>query len=256
MPVYGSYMICTSPRSGSTLLCELLAATGSCGRPRSWFHTPSPARWADVLGLTGDDPTQIPNLRKIFDAARRQGSTGGAIFGLRLQRHSADFLFDTLATLFPEEPSDKARFQRAFGHCLFIHLTREDKIDQAVSLVKAEQSGLWHMASDGSEMERSAPHAYPTYDFAQIDACVRSLRDYEAGWLDWFSREGIEPYRITYSALSRDPKGVVAGLLRVLDVDPDAASGLEIGVKKLADGTNRQWKARYLAEARHLDSAR
>ncbi|HBF29284.1 Stf0 family sulfotransferase, partial [Rhizobium sp.] len=31
MAKFSSYVICTSPRSGSTLLCKLLAATGISG---------------------------------------------------------------------------------------------------------------------------------------------------------------------------------------------------------------------------------
>ncbi|MBT6203829.1 MAG: sulfotransferase, partial [Rhodospirillaceae bacterium] len=41
MARYQSYVICTSPRSGSTLLCSLLAATGLAGNPCSHFHDPS-----------------------------------------------------------------------------------------------------------------------------------------------------------------------------------------------------------------------
>src|SRR3954467_13591327 len=33
-----SYLVCATPRSGSTLLCELLAATGVAGRPAEHFE--------------------------------------------------------------------------------------------------------------------------------------------------------------------------------------------------------------------------
>ena len=41
MAKYESYVLCTSPRSGSTLLCKLLAATGVAGNPDSYFHRPA-----------------------------------------------------------------------------------------------------------------------------------------------------------------------------------------------------------------------
>ena len=34
--------------------------------------------------------------------------------------------------------------------------SRENKLAQAVSLIKAEQTGLWHIAPDGTELERVA----------------------------------------------------------------------------------------------------
>src|SRR5438309_9224996 len=33
-----SYLVCATPRSGSTLLCETLEATGVAGRPREYFE--------------------------------------------------------------------------------------------------------------------------------------------------------------------------------------------------------------------------
>ena len=39
----------------------------------------------------------------------------------------------------------------------YLHLSREDKLAQAVSDLKAEQSGLWHVFTDGSERETTDP---------------------------------------------------------------------------------------------------
>ena len=33
-----SYLVCATPRSGSTLLCEGLESTGVAGRPREYFE--------------------------------------------------------------------------------------------------------------------------------------------------------------------------------------------------------------------------
>jgi LPS sulfotransferase NodH len=33
-----SYLVCATPRSGSTLLCETLEQTGIAGRPREYFE--------------------------------------------------------------------------------------------------------------------------------------------------------------------------------------------------------------------------
>lgn len=49
-PDYRAYVICTSPRSGSTLLCKLLAATGQAGKPKSYFHKPDLGCVANLSG--------------------------------------------------------------------------------------------------------------------------------------------------------------------------------------------------------------
>ncbi|HMF66717.1 MAG TPA: Stf0 family sulfotransferase, partial [Phyllobacterium sp.] len=41
MPAARSYVICGTPRSGSTLLCDLLESTGIAGRPASYFRSES-----------------------------------------------------------------------------------------------------------------------------------------------------------------------------------------------------------------------
>ena len=153
MAKYDSYIICTSPRSGSTLLCKLLAATGVAGNPDSYFHRPSISDWLADLGLTRK--RSVPErelLEAIFRAAIAKGTLGTGIFGLRLQRHSFDFFTEKLAVLYPEHSNDVERFQAAFGRTLFVHLTRRDKVAQAVSYVKAQQTGLWHAAPDGTEL--------------------------------------------------------------------------------------------------------
>ena len=53
--VFRSYIICTSPRSGNTLLCKLLAATNVAGVPGSHFHVPSLEGWLAAYDLHEND---------------------------------------------------------------------------------------------------------------------------------------------------------------------------------------------------------
>lgn len=242
-------MLCTAPRSGSTLLCRLLAATGVAGRPGSLFHEPSLAAWLAYYDLDADSfSSRTESLRAIFRAARDKGRGGTDVLGLRLQRGSFAFFMQQLAILYPNRASDRARIEAAFGRTLFVHLTRPDKLDQAISITRAEQSGLWHRAPDGTEIERLAPPQEPVYDGAAIGAHLRQLTAYDRDWRAWFDAEGIAPHRITYDALSTDPAGTLADLLLSLGLDPAAASGIEPDVAKLADATNRAWRERFLAE--------
>ncbi len=44
-----SYVLCGTPRTGSTLLCSLLCSTGVLGRPESYFREPDEVAWAPYL---------------------------------------------------------------------------------------------------------------------------------------------------------------------------------------------------------------
>jgi len=46
-----SYVLCGTPRTGSTLLCGLLRSTGVLGRPESYFREPDEVAWAARFGL-------------------------------------------------------------------------------------------------------------------------------------------------------------------------------------------------------------
>ena len=244
-----SYVICTSPRSGSTLLCKLLARTGVAGNPASYFHRPSIAAWFEDLDLTLDESaSERDALNTILRAAIAQGSLESGVFGLRLQRHSFDFFIRKLSVLHPRTASDAELFRAAFGRTVFIHLTRRDKVEQAVSYWKADQTGLWHRAPDGTELERLSPPREPVYDAEEIRARFDEVTALDRGWESWFAAEEIAPFRITYDRLSGNPLDTLRNVLDYLGLERQAANGVTPEVAKLADATSHDWAARFRSE--------
>ena len=61
MPPLRSYLVCATPRSGSTLLCHLLSQTGLAGRPEEYFealrHSGIPRRPTEYF-----DPERHANI--------------------------------------------------------------------------------------------------------------------------------------------------------------------------------------------------
>lgn len=250
MAQFQSYMICTSPRSGSTLLCRLLREAGHAGWPGSHFHEPFLNKWMDAYELKEDDfETRTAALEAVFAAAVNHGTGQSDVFGLRMQRHSFGFFMSQLDVLFPSLANDKARIQAAFGQTLFVYLTRENKLDQAISYVKATQSGLWHIAPDGTELERLSESQEPVYDATAISSVLESFERMETEWQTWFQNEGIEPLRVTYDDLSAAPYATLKAILRALGLQHDH---IEEGVPptaRLADATNKEWGERFLQDA-------
>jgi len=228
-------------------LCRLLAETGVSGAPGSHFHKPSLEAWAASYGIERGGASDDETRAAVFAAALEKGRGGTDVFGLRLQRHSFAFFTAQLSIMYPDHGSDRERLEAAFGRTLFIHLTRENKLDQAISYVKAMQSGLWHAAPDGTEIERLSAPADPVYDRAAIAAQLEASCRMEAEWVDWFAQEGITPLKITYDALSADPHAARARVLEVLGVEfePESAA---VPVAKLADAVNQEWAERFRRE--------
>ena len=232
------------------MLCNMLARTGVAGRPESYFHRSSIAGWEDALSLpTLTDIADDRRVGRVFAAVRATGS--GGICGIRLQGHGLGFFRDQLEAFRPDLESDRDRLEAAFGRVLVIHLSRADKVAQAVSYVKAEQSGLWHAAPDGAELERLSPPRPLVYDPAAIERKIAEFRAMETDWANWFDVTGITPHRIDYETLASQPNHVLRGILEQLGQNPALADSVAAGTKRLSDQVSRAWQARYIAEHRN-----
>ncbi|GAB5439056.1 Stf0 family sulfotransferase [Falsiruegeria mediterranea] len=241
-----SYIICTNPRSGSTLLCGLLAQTGVAGHPDSFFRGPSRQWWADHL--------QVPQAVNLTDsafcaaflsAALAEGKGGGDFFGCRLMHESLPDLMAMTACLHPDAKDDCARIKAVFGQTVFVHLIREDKVDQAISYVRAEQTGTWHVGPNGEAVEQKGPPQPPRYDFARIHQKVVEFEAYEVAWTRWLEQNDISPLKVRYSDLADNPKHELRRILAHLNQPAKAAERAIPGVRKLADELNERWAAQY-----------
>jgi len=247
--MFDAYIICGTPRTGSTLLCDLLAKAG-VGNPDSYYGRAFMDDWAREWALPGRETmTPATYAATYLDAAIPAGKGGIGIFGLRLMRENVIDLSASLDLIHPGLDSDAARFEQALGRILYIHLSRASKLAQAISYIKAQQTGLWHMAPDGTEIERLGPPQAPRYDFARIRAEVEKLEAYDADWGAWFAAQSITPHRIGYEELSRDPDAALNGLCAVLGIPAPRLGSAAPGVAKLSDQTNEDWMRRYLADS-------
>ncbi|MDP3853871.1 Stf0 family sulfotransferase [Phenylobacterium sp.] len=241
-----SYLICATPRSGTTLLCDLLADTGVSGRPNSYYRRPDISKRAQSWGLSRTEfADDIEFNRMYLAAALREGTGETGIFGLRIMWDSVAELTTRLRLLYPSIADDAALIERAFGKPLYIHVSRVDKTAQAISLLKAERSGLWHVAADGSERQRTGPPQPAQYDAERIASIIRELESDEAAWECFFASHHIQPVRVTYEALADDPRQVLRTLLSSLGCTPEAASAVTVKTARMADVLSREWADRF-----------
>jgi len=178
-------------------------------------------------------------------AVRQQGDDETGCFGMRLMWESIDNLTTRLESFYPGLPNDNARFRSAFDTQIYVHLSRQDKVAQAVSRLRAEQTGLWHVAADGNERERLKPGHTSVYDAHALSEHVTELEEHDAAWASWFTQQRIQPVRITYEALSTEPQAVLATVLSALGLDPTIAGTVEPRTAKLADSESLEWAVRY-----------
>ena len=204
--------------------------------------------WAAEWGLPDESKLGANYDKAYLEATITAGKGGTPIFGMRLQRDYAAMLSQTLDRIYLGLHSDTKRFESAFGRVLYLHLSRRDKVAQAISLVKAEQTGLWHLNADGTELERMGVPRKPFYDFEAIYREFASLQRQDRGWTEWFEQQGIAPLPIEYEALSEDPAGTVAQVCEGLGIPAPEPDSLKIGVAKIAGAESAEWVRRFRVE--------
>jgi trehalose 2-sulfotransferase len=238
-----AYLICATPRSGSTLLCGLLRSTGVAGRPESYFRAPDEQSWADRWQLVRG-PAGGFEYQRFVRAAIAAGSTPNGVFGARVMWGTMDEIVARLASSHTDVGgADLDLLTRAFGRTRFVHLRRDDTVAQAVSWARAEQTGFWHPGDPAQPWQR------PRFDFEQIDALVQTIREHDRAWRDWFDTAGVEPYPVRYEELTADPAGVTRGILDFLGLDPPGDRDIVPGHGRQSDGINQEWISRYRARA-------
>jgi LPS sulfotransferase NodH len=258
-----AYLVCATPRSGSTLLCEMLRATGVAGNPREHFellrHSGLPRQpreyFADVVdasvlellaplepGRPDDTPPAAWRARIV-----RAGQTPNGVWGGKLMRgHVADVLARARELDGLVHADLLTALRVLLGDVRFVFVTRADKVSQAVSLWRAVQTRRWR--ADAGAPAR--PHD-AVFHFAAIDHLVAQLEADEAAWRAWFDAMPAGPGRpleLSYEAIATDPHAAVKQVLGFCGF-----SGVTIGDPPLRhqhDAQSRRWVEHYLAEKR------
>jgi LPS sulfotransferase NodH len=239
-----SYVICTAPRTGSTLLSAALRSTGIAGRPAEFFdiYPHHEDHWRKTLGIT-DESTY-------FDKVVAAGSSPNGVFGLKLHWHQIPALRPRLGlppgTEDPHvaDPLDGLLRQR-LGPVRYLWLRRRDLVAQGISYCLAAMTSEWRRVRGQTGPAEPRDIAY---SYRQVDRHVRLVEGYEAGWVDYFRRMRIPALVLVYEDFVTQYLETVHAVVRFLGLPTD---GLKVGPPQLerqADARSREWAERYRRE--------
>jgi LPS sulfotransferase NodH len=273
-----SYLICATPRSGSTLLSQALRDTGIAGfpeehfevlletgrprQPRDYFQRSNdPEVWAllddpefrGVLGEYGgryaehparrDPDWRPPDFEVLVEEALRRGTTENGVMGTKIMwAYFRDFV--RLARRTPRlEGIRPCEVPAAVLPNLrrFVWIWREDTTRQAVSLWKALQTQQWRRDSDEDLDGRGL-----RFHFAAVDHLKLRIDEHNAAWRAFFDRCGIEPLRIVYEEFVEDYEEKTLWLLNELGIPlPEGFAVAQPKMRRQADELSEEWVRLY-----------
>jgi trehalose 2-sulfotransferase len=273
-----SYLICATPRSGSTMLCDALEGTGIAGRaaehfevlletgqprqPRDYFQRSNdPEVWAllddpefrDVLGEYGgrysehpasrDPAWHPPDFEVLVEEALRRGTTENGVLGTKIMwAYFRDFVRLARRTRGLEDVPPCGVPGAVLPNLRrFVWIRRRDTTRQAVSLWKALQTQQWRRDSDedvGGQGLR--------FNFAAVNHLKLRIDEHNAAWQDFFDGCGKEPVRVVYEDLVEDYEGTVLRLLDELGVQvPQNFAVEKPRMRRQADELSDKWVRLY-----------
>jgi trehalose 2-sulfotransferase len=198
------WAICTIARSGSSWLSQLVASTQLLGNPEEYMlHWP---QRCVHLGLSRSTP-----LEEYVSCLIRQRSTPNGVFSIK----------GSFAELQP--------FLELFPHAPCVWLSRENKLEQAVSWHRAHDGGLW------SRTDAARPE--PLFEFSSDRALwfYDEILRREALWRAFFSSREAKPLLLSYEAVCRDPLGTVRSIATYVGVDPDGIEQVTSSLRVVRD---------------------
>ena len=177
-----SYLICATQRTGSTLLCRALSATGVAGHPEEYFLTGDPSFFPPDWKFWEESPLanahDVTDRRGYLEVVYDVGSTDNDVFGAKLMWNYLPDVLDRFRALPEFTALSRAQvLATAFPDAQLVLLTRRDRVRQAVSWARAGLTGVY-IVSDTEPAPATADPSPPN----STPSCTRwSTRTFSPG---------------------------------------------------------------------------
>lgn len=244
-----SYLICTTPRTGSWLLCDALFQTGLAGYPQEYLLTHT-AFWED-WGRPGR-----ANFDDYLARVRREATTPNGVCGIKIHWAQVQYLRNELGV---DGRGVLGRLGEALPGLVLIRLRRLDRLRQALSYQRAIAEQRWWQLADASDDAERCPFLP---DFEGVSQLLDLLAVHERSWDEVTSDWPGPRLELTYEQLSTDLRGSVDQVLRLLGIEQlsavAAARAVQPTLRRQSDDRTDLWVHQYLSKQRSapMDRAR
>ena len=229
-----TYIIASTMRTGSYLLCEGLEATGQAGHPREIFCPERRKSYAGEWRL----PRDI-GFDDFLRAAVEKGTTKNGVFGMKIHGHHVE----PLARECGVAGGPWQVLRRLFPGAKYIHLRRHDRRTQAISWYRAVVTNEWWRIPGVEDWDLTGKE--PEFNSAEIRRMEIELDRQQKAWDKFFATQSVEVLDMDYETLAADYRGEVARALAFIGEYPELAKTLpEPRMVRQRDETTEVWRRR------------
>ncbi len=223
------YLICSSERSGSTLLADLLDQTGKAGRPLEYFNP------VYIEAYCINTKTIELHRNTYWLALQEMRTTPNGVFGVKAH------LPQIIEWLGEDSLEETVRFLAGFDHLIFIR--RRDKIGQAISFYRASVTGHWSSQHTKLDLQTAK---VPVFDGLRISSAYRYLMNAEENWRKVFSKLNRQPIEIDYEDLASEPRQTILRVLNAIGIESGSDEFSTSTISRQGDGLNDKFRADFL----------
>lgn len=234
-----SYVICSTPRTGSTLLCDMLEGTQLAGAPNEYFTPSEEPRFCEQWGVSG--------FKDYFDRVIAETTSPNGVFGFKIMMGNFHEFIEKLRGIVATEYQtlqDSELLRHFFPDLRYIWMTRHNKVRQAVSFSRAIQTEVWAQPKRGL----IPPRQEPRYRFRGIDVLMQRVMIFEAKWQEYFAHNDIMPLIVSYEDFINFRQETVEQILRFIGVEAREDVILYENLRKQADQLSEIWVERFIRE--------
>jgi LPS sulfotransferase NodH len=198
-----NYAIVSIPRSGSTMLADILSQTGYCGHPKEHlrYSINSLLAFADSF-----------DFQKWVSCMQVNTCTPNYVFGTKVISHFAQTLSSKLS-------DSDLNFLQQFKNSKLIYLVRKDKAEQAVSTYIARKSNLFFTPTLIHKNKRAEFIKTLDYDFDELYDGYQHVVAAEHGMALFVQSLGVSVLEISYENLIDNRTQTIEQILSFLNIE-------------------------------------
>lgn len=195
-----SYIILSTPRSGSTALSEALTATKVAGFPQEHLRNSN----LDLAQYCQFD------IKRYLSILMSYQTTENGVFGTKIISSFLERLYQ-----------DNLDLNQLNNNFKFIYLIRRDKIAQAVSGFIASKTNMWHIYSEQQAQNYKTQLQkvkIQDSELADVHKIYQNYLQQERFIEDFFKQYQISPLIIEYEKFFVSPEEHLKSILKYLDI--------------------------------------